>query len=685
MGLLGNYSYNPKGSPISGDGQSPGQAFSGKEDDDYIAEEIESRRTTFLTETVTMRRQWLLEGAFARGQQFNILHSTEDRLIHLQEPPGRKQIQVDVIGPWIEHMVAKLTQAMPKFEAMPEDMDASSVSAARMGNALLGYYWDNWRFSEDYINLATLVINFGNAFIYLNYIEDGSRYKSRNVVDSTTGNPAVDENGELITEKTSIGDIEATVLPPQNLICPLDTNKLDDKPWVIIYQRQPMDYFEIQYGDKGKEVGPETHARDYYGLWRIAQNSSGGSQSQGVEYANEIIYFQKPSDINTDGMVVVVANGKILSRNPWPYTKLVSGYPIEHFHLRKEAEEFFARSWIERQIPLQKLYNLLWSILAENADDQAHQKLLVHNTSGINENDIVDMNQMLEWGGNIPPSYMQLGDMPSYFQNAFPLIEKKIQDVQNYHGASLGSSVSGVRSDVHAQNLQDQDLLPLTVLDELMRISFERMGEKILTIAAEKLTEERVIAFTGEGKRMMYENFKGEMLGDSRTVKVRMTNLWMRNKGMTRQTIMQRFQMGGITDQFGRPDAAKLDRLLEWDMPDTAREDLQIHTERAYLENDRIMRGGTEPTPVTMWQDQKVHISVHQDFMNSNEYMEVYEAGLSGDEQAAKTAAGLEQHTEEHLQIYQQQLMAAMPAPEQKPGQANREGKPQQSAPAEKT
>lgn len=643
--------------------------FTGKESDDELVAAIKQRYNMYLDSTKTMRRQWLINAAFSRGQQFSILHPTEDRLITLQEPPGRKRVTVDVIGPWKEHMVANMVKAIPSFEVIPETMDGSDVTGARYGSSLLDYYWQHWRFLEQYITICTYLMDFGNAFVYLNYVEDGTRYRAVPAYNIETGDQLTDENGTPLNEKRPIGDISSTVLLPHCIFTTLDDCVLDDKAWVGIAQQMSLDYFETQYGEKGKKVVAETRRpEDIYDLNRISQNDLFQRNTIDSDTATELVYFQKPCDINPDGMVVVVAGNVLLERSAWPYEELLT-YPIEHFHLNKEPGEFFARSWEERQIPLQKLYNMIWSILAENTDDMGHLKTLIPLQAGIDS--LSDLPEILFYNYPYTPTYLQPGDMPSYIINMIQILEARIRDVQNYHGASAGTAVSGVRSDVHAQNLQDQDMLPLTVIDELNVVSFERMGEKVLMIGAEKLTEDRMIQFTGKDKRLQIANFRGAMLGGARKVRVRMQNAFMRTKGATINNILQMYQIGGIKDQFGQPDAAKLMRLLEFALPDSAFDDVERQTDRAYYENDRMMQG--QQVGVYQWQDHALHMSVLQDFMNSPDFLELFD---NPDEPQNATIIQLfTTHLQQHSQFYIQALSGLAPA-----GNAQQGGRPQEGA-----
>lgn len=644
-----------------------------------IVANVERKRAWFLDATRIMRRQWLINAAFARGQQFSVLHRTEDRLIDLQEPGRRKQITDDLIGPWVEHQIANMVTAMPTFEVIPSSLGSDSVQAARAGSALLAHYWDDWRFAVHYINHSSNLLNFGNSLVYLNYLEDGSRMVAEQAIDSETGLPAMDMNGSPLMSTRVIGNVTADLLVPQALICPLDPGDLDSKPWVAVQVRRELDYFRRQYAN-GDEVRPEeVDYRHEYDLSYInGEQVNRANRSGEVQYANEIIYFQKPQEGNPDGMVVAVAGGVLLKPaeagrsavSTWPYRKLTT-YPIIHLHWRKEPGEFFARSPIERQIPIQKAINLVQSIIAENADEMAHLKWMVPNQAGVSS--ISDANDVLRYTYPFKPEQSPIQPMPTYVAEYIQSLKSAMRDVQSYHGASMGGAVSGVRSDLHAQNLQDQDLLPLTVVDELMQAAFEGLGEKVLLIAAEKLDTERLITYIGPNRRLATMKFKGAMLRDVSTVKVRLANKFMRSRVAAQNNIMQMFQMGMITDQYSRPDPIKATRLLEFALPDSAFADLQVHTDRAYNENDRLLQG--EMPAVTAWQNHKIHLDVHQEEMNSPEFMALYERGMGdpvtgqpADPQAMQIAQAFQQHMDLHGQFLMQAMGMLQPAPEQSQG-----------------
>jgi len=637
----------------------------GDENDDAIIDTVNNRLAVFKRQSTSIRRQWLINSAMVRGQQFSVLHRSEDRLINLQAPPGRKLIMDNMITPWRDHMIANMAMALPEFEGIPANWDSQSVTAARFAGALLNHYWDQWYFLYQYVQLSGYLIDFGNSFIYANYEVQLNKYRTEDMINTQTGEIALDDNGSILKIKRPDDDITCKVLLPQCIGCSLDPSPLEDKSWVTITERKELDYFKEKY-DNGEEVLGETdYDNDSYNIRRISGVDMSDSSSGTVECANETIYFQKPCDSNPDGFICIVAGNVLLkpkdreNRQEWPYKKLMT-YPIEHFHFPKESGEFFARSRVESQIPLQKCLNLLWSILMENAEEMGHIKLLIPNTANVDT--ISDINEIIRYDLPKEPSYMNPPPLPDFIAGTvIERIKSSIRDVQNYHGASLGGSVSGVRSDLHAQNLQEQDLLPLSTVDNLVKSSLERFGSKILLIAADKLLEERAISFVGKDRRLQFINFKGAMLGDTNKVKVRMTNTQMRTKGATIQRIMEFFQAGLITDNMRQPDPVEAMRQLEFAMPESVHKTLRLHSDMAYRENDRMMNG--EETWVLKHQDHMIHINIHQEFQNSSDYMKLYEE-LKTNQQNQQIINNFDQHLMQHNQFLMQAMGMLKPKPE---------------------
>ena len=631
--------------------------------DSSLVVDINQKYAWYLQESRITRRQWLINAAFTRGHQFSVLHRTEDRIIEIKEPTNRKMVQVDKISPWKRHMIANIIIGVPMFQAQPEDsLTPDSVSAARVGTALLRHYWETWDFDIQKIVAAGHLVDFGNAFIFVNYEEDGTKFISQPVTDVMTGEQVVDDVGEPVTTQKAIGDITTTVLSPQQVVFSMDGLPIEDKPWIMIVNKRELSYFKNTYPEHGNEVMPETYMNvSNYDLRLLSDNLN--KQVAGkIKYATEKIYLQKPCKNNPDGCIAIVGGDVLLQRSTWGFKKLTD-YPIIHLHFPKEAEEPFARSMVEPQIPIQRAINIISSILEENIDEMAHLKWLVANQGDIDE--ITDDNGIIRYNYPFKPEQSALQPMPNYPMEFLNYLESALQDIQSYHSVSKGGSESGVRSDSHAQNLQDQDMQPLSVLDEILRVGYERLGEIVLAIAAEKLTDERTISYIGEDKRRIITKFKASMLGNTQTVKVRLDNTYLRNKAAVVSNILQIAQMGLITDSYGQPDGNKVLRMMEFGLPDSIFSEMQLHTELAYHEND-IMMGGKQAI-ITQWQNHKIHLDIHEEFMNSVEFMKLYDDTNNKNNQMLISL--FSQHITQHSQIMMQNM--GMLQPKQPPQNNN--------------
>ena len=674
--------------------------FTGKEKPDDIVASIQGKLRNVLDDTRTTRRQWLINAAFARSQQWTILRRTEDRLVNLAAPPGRKHVTDDMIRPAKKHFIANMVVATPQFKAVPENLqDSKAITAARFGSSLLSHYWDSWKFVLDYINLLVYIYDFGNAYIYVNVEPVQKTFGS---VDTMTGDPALDADEEPIVSQEAIMDITETVLPPHNVVCPQDRSPLKDKPWIIIYQLRDLDYFKETY-ENGDEVQAEKiFYREEYDLYLISQLDNQDRKLR-RESANEIIYMQKPSPGNEDGIICVIAGNVLLKRkgdkkaiNPWPYKKLTS-YPLVHFHGVQESDEFLARSDIEMVIPLQKSLNLLLSSMVENAEDMCHIKWLIHSSALQAYEDITDIPDILRWSGSVPPEQAKPAALPEYIFRLVDILKASIRDKQNYHTASAGGVAGSMRSQVQQVNSQEQDLLPMTVQDEINTIKFEELGEIVLKIAAEMLPEERLITYTGEDNRLMVEKFKGVMLGDTTKVRVKLKNMHLRNKSAVISNIINMFQYGMIIDEFGQPDGMRAMELLEWAIPDSEFDDMKMQSERAHLENDKLMLG--EFVPVLPFQNHKVDLNIHYREMNGPEYMRMFDGAkmIKTDQTNPKTGQPVTkiqytdqayesiiqnfmEHSQAHLTIYMQNLARLQPPPEEQDGQTQTKQKPKPKA-----
>jgi hypothetical protein len=123
-------------------------------------------------------------------------------------------------------------------------------------------------------------------------------------------------------------------------------------------------------------------------------------------------------------------------------------------------------------------------------------------------------------------------------------------------------------------------------------------------------------------------------------------------------------------------------RLLEHAIPNSEYDNLRVHTDMAYNHIDRIMGGTDTPAFVAPWMNHKVHLQVEQDFMNTSDFMRLYDMAAAGDQSADGIIQAMIQHTQQHAQLLAQSIMALQPQTASKPNEepAPTGGKSEQGA-----
>ncbi len=568
--------------------------LTGKESIPEIESYIRDKIDMYHEQNNETYRQWLLNAAFAKGQHWGVIGTRTNVWQPLTPPSGLNYVTDDMISPWISAMVANLSIGKPMWEAVPKSLAPEAIMSARTANDILDAYWDEWRFVEKEIEGNEFLMTFANFLIFIRYNEDEADGEIIN--DTDTGEPMFDNDGNVLKQRVKVGKVSGDIRPPHHLGCPLDPRDLDEKEWMFWRQARPLSYFAEKYGKLGENIVPETI--EHRGETTLADISRGRDENRYREgNANEVLFMQKPSDSAPDGLVLPYVNGKLLEHNRdkwrWQFDDM-TGYPVIHVHGKKSAGEFWARSSLESQIPLQRALNILVSSLIDNIDSMAHMKWGLPTSANVA--DIWNTNEVVEYEGALAPHMLKVEALPNWIPQTEASLKASIRDIQSWHGASQGGAVSGVRSEVHADNLQEQDLLPLNTIDNLKGAGWARMGDKILRIYAEKMPDQSM-SFVKDGRPIVIQNFKASMIENISRINVKMTGTNLRNPVAVKREIGEWYAAGLLVDPItGQPDARKATELFEFALPKSHFEQLRIHSNQAYIENIP-MYDGIPPKP----------------------------------------------------------------------------------------
>lgn len=655
--------------------------LTGKEPIPEIESHIRDKIEMYHQQNNDTYRQWLLNAAFGRGQQWGVIGARSNVWEAVTPPDGLNYVTDDMITPWKNAMVANLSIGRPAWEAVPNSLAPDATMSARTANDLLDALWDEWRFIEKEIEGNEYLMDFANFLIFIRYNED--EIDGEIITDTDTGEPLLDENDSPLRQAVKVGKISADIRPPHHLGCPLDPRSLDEKEWIFWRQSRALGYFRDKYGKLGENVTPET--LQYRGETTLADISRGRDENRFREAtANEVLFMQKPNDTAPDGLVIPYVNGHLLedNREKWRWQFItMTGYPVIHVHGKKNAGEFWARSSMESQIPLQRALNLAVSSEIDNIDNMAHMKWGV--PVAANVADIWDNNEIIHYEGSTPPAMLKVESLPAWIPNTKEALKTSIRNIQSWHGASQGGAVQGVRSDLHASNLQERDMIPYTTIDNLKAVGWAKMGDKVLQIYAEKMPEQSM-AFVRDGRPIVINNFKASMLDSIKRINVRIINTNMRNPSAVKREITEWYAAGLLVDPItGQPDARKATELLEFALPQSHFERLRVHSNQAYIENIR-MYDGEAPIPYP-FEDHFIHQRVHGDEMNSPRFRQLLDAAEAGDKDATQIVQLFRGHIEATARLQANAFAQLAPPPEEQNQQTqnktNKQGTTQRRQP----
>lgn len=572
----------------------------------------------------------------------------------------------------------------PRITVRPNTQTAKDKTAAKIAELVANTNFERLQETDNYEYALSCLITYGTVFkkdwwdhAYTSQVQV-PRMEPRPATDPQTGAPtgqieevqAVDpQTGEYLFDTLPLGDVSTSVIEPFRMcLDPLASN-LHEVRWIMEYAIRPLTWIIENYdkpakqdpnqppqlGDDGKpvppaqepgytgeatEVKPEEHLstgmRRFFqmktssGVRGILSSGLGSSTTSGdsmmVDEAAVVKeYYERPTQKNPKGRLIVVANNKLLYAGDSPYTGTEQGdwHPYSACRWEIVPGRFWGKSPFDDAVEVQKHINTIDSVIILNRKTMAiPQKLIPRGTMANNDS----------WGGRpgqkVPYTMGPQGEKPETIPAAgldaqvFQERAQKVEDIKSITGAIdilKGDRPPGVTA-FSALNLLFEvgagKLFP--VADRWKRFT-ESSQRKQLQLVATKYREprphyiQRLMSMNTELTADQIKDFIGKDLYDNCNVLIDPASSVPRMKAAEQAKLMELAQLGvlQLENPANRSEFLQRMDLLGFDSG------YGKDANRASYENSLLDELSVQPQgmrPIVFDADQHpIHIEVHQD------------------------------------------------------------------------
>ena len=620
-----------------------------------VDEEFDRRRK----ERRPFELQWQLNIAFIEGNQFVDINTSVwaldeiPKLYWYQEREAFNQI-----APIVESRLARLSRMRPVLRARPGTNEQKDLFAAKVGTALAQHTYRERRVQRAQAR--------GNA-----WMESTGTVFDKNIWDPR-GGPiigAVEHGDDLelglphMPDEVHSGDLDVAVVSSFELYPDSCYREDLDECHSIIHARayhvdEVLEYWNVVVTPESlSAIQLEPAEAGTGGLGYGA----GGFRYKTSDMKDHVLvkeYWEKPSRVHPDGQLILVAGGKLLHYGPMPF-KIGDEGALDFPFVRKPCVErpgcFWARSIVERLIPVQRRYNALRNRKAEYLNRAAMGQWLAEEGS-IDEDDFAQRSGepqallMYQRGYNAPQP-VEIKPLPVAFQTEEQALLQEFSMLSGVSELSRHSEApTGVKSGVALAIALEQDDTRLTLTANNIEKALVESGKQWLRLYKQFAQDERVLKLVGENNVVEVLAWTGADIRSDDLI-VEPVSAALESPAQRRQMVFELLTTGLLNDPetgvIDRETRAKVLEMIELGNWETADHFDQLQIARAERENLVLEEG--QLAQATSYDDHVIHINRHTKYRLTVEY----EAKVAENPQMG---ALFDAHVAQHLQ----QLAPAM-------------------------
>lgn len=671
---------NTAQSDKSGSASSAGQfdlTVVSNDDLDQLAQSIEGFYKKDTTAKTQLSYHWERNSLMIDGKQWLVFSSgsTNGGLwTRLETTKGNDYIPrptTNYMFDCYQTLKSYLIKTKPKSTVYPNSDLYADKTAAKIADLCLEANWARLKEDENYEYAAACLVMYGTVFkkSYWDTTEVVMSKVPRMVqqpqMDPTTGQvtgiqevQATDPmTGDPLFDEIPLGDVNTEVVEPFRIAIDPNANDIHKIRWVMEYSVQPLSWIQEVYSKdpeqdpgytgRADEVKEETALQG--GLKRMYQlKQSSGVKTHGVgssinssgsdeHIINSAVvkeYYERPSRQYPNGRMVVVANGICLYAGDSPYIgpELGDWHPYSECRWEIVPGRFWGKSPLDAASEIQKQINAIDSVIVLNRKTMAIPQKLIPISAGIPHGMWTGRPgqeiYFRDVGGGQPPQIIQAHGVDG---TVFQERAQRVEDMKTITGAIdilKGDRPDGITAASAIEMLYEVGMGKLFPVLGRNKRFVESDQKKQLRIISKYYKEPRpdfIRLLQQKNKELSAEsisNFIGTDLLDNCNVVVEAGSNVTKLQAAKKQELREAAQSGvlNLADPRNRSEYMQQMGITGFDS------DIGPDQKRAELENSQLdnLQNMPNKSPIVLqWDNDEIHIQVHEKRMKEASWMEL--------------------------------------------------------------
>jgi len=443
-------------------------------------------------------REWLKAWSFYKGRHW--VTWREDRLVEMEQQKLPK-ITLNFVMNVVQTRLGHLTKNKPMWQGVPASADEESRNATRLGLKVLEAYHHRLRMVPKLTKAILHMLVTGIAYLKPGWDPLAGGSYSRTL-----------SNGQALTGP--LGDVFCDVVKAWELLVEPGCDDIDSAQRVIHETFMPIGQAFAKWPKLDKEkiqpIDPST--RENRALLEAQFGTSATASSHNRVLVQEC-YYRKGTPRDDGGgtyerpLCAVVVNGTELATSYW----MDEGMPeIPFVRLAEvEADGFYSTSTARQLVDMNKILDVEFSHQEYNRKVMRPKTLLPYQAQIQKDAWDQDDSELVEFFHPYAPTAYTPPALPAHHIEGRNTLVQMLKELGGNFDVLSGKAATDVRSGRMVSYLQEYAGTVLGVVASNIESAYEDLGNMLLQIVQQRVTEERMVPLVGSNRRMEILAFKG--------------------------------------------------------------------------------------------------------------------------------------------------------------------------------